>query len=241
MVDIDFGIISAVPNELRFLKKICSNICSKQINGIDYLLAEIEGKQVAMIAGGIGTVCTAAVATHLMCAIKPKALFFIGTAGAISNELNLGDVVVGTRAFEVEIQDLIPAFSNTPFEEGLRHSFKHEIQPVQFDSDPDLLSRVNHLLQLDNPFKIVTGVLASTNCFISYPEQQAALKSSEAIAIDMESSALYQVGWLFNIPTLAVRGISNPQNASGDPSDDLVDLEVAESNSAQVLASIITL
>ena len=60
------------------------------------------------------------------------------------------------------------------------------------------------------------------------------------MAIDMETSALYQVGWLFNIPTLAFRGISNALSDSGrEKPFTPQQAQTAADNAAKVLETFI--
>lgn len=60
------------------------------------------------------------------------------------------------------------------------------------------------------------------------------IKSLNPLAIDMESSALYQLGWLFNVPVIAIRGISNLLDTDGaDENIDKSDVPLAAQNAAK--------
>lgn len=238
MPNFDYAVLSAVQNELRYFKKLCTDVNEQAVNGVTYTYGKICDKSVVMIASGIGTTCTAAVATNLIKDFDVSALFFLGTAGALDSQQKIGNVIVGSAAFEVEIQGLHDAFMGTPFEPGLMHSIKHEIQKLRYDADRQLLSKVN-AIQPEILGEVIFAPLASTNSFNTPMVLIEKSRELGAVAIDMESSALYQVSWLFNKPSLAIRGISNILYSSGDPNQAEVELDIAEKNSALTLKAVI--
>ena len=217
---IDYGIISAVSVELAPLQNACNKKETITVGSINYTVGYIADKKVAMVASGIGTTCVASVMTALIKDFNPKAIFFSGMAGAIDPNLNLGDIVIGSQAFEAEIQNLVPALKNTTFEETLNHPFKNEIQPSIFSADPRLLQLANILANKTTTHeKITTGILVSSNNFPAPKELFDDIKKKKALAIDMESSAIYQVSWLLGTPSLVIRSISNKLDETGEDKD----------------------
>ena len=53
------------------------------------------------------------------------------------------------------------------------------------------------------------GRIVSSDQFPAPKEEYSLLFREHVLAIDMETAAMYQVGWITKVPTLAVRGISN--------------------------------
>jgi adenosylhomocysteine nucleosidase len=238
-MSIDYGILTAVPQELAPYFAVSSNHEKKKIGPVEYHLATIHGKRVAMVAVGWGTTCTAAVMTHLIDSFQPKAILFSGTAGGIADGLQQGDIVVGKQAFEIDMADLIETCQNTPFAEGLIHSFKHEMQPSVYDADPILLEMAQTLIPT---FAVPTrlGLLATTNRFPLRPEYYPILRAKNAAACAMEGSAVYQTSWLFNIPSLVVRAISNVYTPDGKNSNiKTAATELASNNAANFIIELL--
>jgi len=243
---IDYAITTAVSGELKPILDVAANKQTQAVGNVKYTIGEIAGKRVAMIASGIGTTCAAAVTTHMIQYFKPKALFFSGCAGGIDPSLSIGDVVIGSAAFEAEIQGMPTALQNTPFEAELVHSFKHEIQPTQFDADKYLFETAQQIADSlqSNPknikAKVSSGLLVTSNAFPAPNHLFEDIKHRGAVAIDMESSAIYQVSWLFNIPSLVIRGISNVLDSAGND-DDLENAadKIAANNACEFLYQLL--
>ena len=107
MKKIDYGVCSAVSDELKYLREICDDLQTTTIKGVEYQLGTINGKSVAMVATGIGTSCAAAVTTCLAKDFDIKGLFYIGTAGSLISDLKNGDVVIANSAFQAHLSALI--------------------------------------------------------------------------------------------------------------------------------------
>lgn len=236
---IDYGILTAVPQELAPYFSACKDHYVHKVGPVEYHIGTIHDKKVAMVAVGWGTVCTAAVMTHLIDNLKPKAILFSGTAGGIADGIQQGDIVVGQQAFEIDMADLIETCQNTPFAEGLVHSFKHEMQPSVYDADPILVEMAQTVIPA---FKVPArlGLLATTNHFPLRPEYYPILKAKNAAACAMEGSAVYQTSWLFNVPSLVVRAISNVYTPDGKKSNiKTAATELASTNAANFIIELL--
>jgi adenosylhomocysteine nucleosidase len=240
IVEIDYGILTAVPLELAPYKAACQDQRIHKIGPVEYTVGTLHGQRVAMVAVGWGTTCTAAVMTHLICHAKPKGVFFSGTAGGIDPSLRQGDVVVGEHAFEVDMLDLIETCEGTPYAEGLIHSFKHEMQPRIYDADPLLLQQSKALIPSFHA-RARIGLLATGNNFPISAEHLPIIRAKNVTAYAMEGSAVYQTSWLFGTPNLVVRGISNlySEEAESDIGDSQV--ELAGNNAAELVMEVIAL
>jgi len=222
---IDYGILTAVPKEMAEYYKACQNSEILKVGLVEYTVGTLCGKSVAMVPVGWGTTCAAAVMTHLIENFKPKAVFFSGTAGGVSSSLHQGDIVVGSQAFEIDLYHLIAACEGTPYAEGLMHAFKHEMQPRIYPADPRLLHQAEKLLPFFHAAAIKDGssvsakaycsTLATGNHFPLAPVDHQFLKKEGVLAYAMEGSAIYQTSWLFGVPSLVVRGISNLYSEDG--------------------------
>lgn len=248
----DYGILTAVPQEIIHYSNLCENREMVQIGNVKYITGLINGKKVAMVPTGIGTTCAAAVMAHLIENFKPRAVFFTGTSGGIADNLQQGDVVVGTQAFEVEILGLTDACQGTPYNKNnyLIHSFKDEVQPAFYHADPDLLQKAKKLsasFQVKaihqgetTDANIHLGLLATINHFPLHSNHYHAIKKRRTIAVAMEGSAIYQTSWLLGVPSLVVRGVSNIYSKDGAASNiDTSEIALASGNAAKFVMNLL--
>ena len=250
MAHIDYGILTAVPKEMAAYYAACQESKLIKIGSVEYTIGSLCGKSVALVPVGWGTTCAAAVMTHLIENLKPKAVFFTGTAGGISTGLNQGDIVIGSQAFEIDLYNLITACEGTPYVEGLVHSFKHERQPRIYSADPELFQMAKNMMPMFHSkaihkkqsilARVYCGTLATGNNFPLRPEDYLFLKRENVLAYAMEGSAIYQTSWLFNVPSLVVRGISNLYSEEGSVSNiETSEVKLAANNAANFVMKLL--
>lgn len=156
--------------------------------------------QLFIFTCGVGKV-TAAINTALF--IKHHHVDMIinaGSAGGLSNQLKIGDVVVVDRAAYYDV-DL------TAFGYQIGQSSK---MPPYFESDKNILFHIknDHLLLTE---KIKFGQIVSGDTFVNNLELKNKIMSNfpEALALDMETTSIAQSAFMFKKPFLAIRGISD--------------------------------
>src|SRR3990167_5340137 len=142
-----YGILTAVPKEMTYYLEQLQNRTEEKVDGILYYFGSLAQKNVVLTAAGWGTTCTAVIMTHLINHFKPRAVFFSGTAGGIKEGILQGEVVIGESAFEIDMFNLISTCKNTPFEAGLIHDSKKEIQPPEYFSAEELISTARKVSQ----------------------------------------------------------------------------------------------
>lgn len=158
---------------------------------------EEDGRSIALVTCGIGLV-NSAVATAL--AIRdhaPKAVISIGSAGGLGTDVRVGDIIVG-RSYRYADADAT-AFG---YEYGQIPSM-----PVSFPGDEHLLE----LVQADTADDTVhIGEIVSGNSFVAGDlATMLQERFPDALAADMESTAIAQVAWGMGVPFLCVRSISD--------------------------------
>ncbi len=237
---VDYAILSAMPEELEFFKAYFSDCKSENIKVCDFsfMLYEYKSKIVLLASTGIGTAFASTVATLINLHFSPVIILFSGTAGGIHPTLKLRDVVIAERAFEAEIQGVFNTLKGTPFESSLIHPLTNTQFPQIYSADEELLQLMNRIHFPD--ITIHKGTVVSSNAFPAPKELFEQIKAENAYAIDMETSALYQVGWLLKARVLAVRGVSNVLNQDG--TDDAIhesDLKGSSKAAARVLLKLL--
>jgi 5'-methylthioadenosine/S-adenosylhomocysteine nucleosidase len=207
---IDYAIISAMPEELDYIKNKLDISSSEKIkiNEFEFIIYHYKDVRILMTSSGMGTVFAASLLTFIYANFNPEIVLFSGVAGGIDPKIKICDVVIAEQAFEAELRNASEVLKNTPFEGCLRHPLKNISFPSSYLCDSELLDAVKEIVFPDD-LKVHYGNVVTSNKFPAPKELFEEIKESQALSIDMETSAFYQVAWLLNIPIIAIRGISN--------------------------------
>ena len=164
-----------------------------------YYLAEFEGKDIVLAYSKIGKVNAALSATVMIEKFKIKKLLFSGVAGAIDEDLKIGDLIIATKTAQHDV-DL------TVF--GYEPGFIPESR-VFFECDKNLNDLAFDVARKLN-IKLKSGIIASGDQFIHSQEKKEWIKNTfNASAIEMEGAAVGCVCFNENIPFFMLRSISD--------------------------------
>jgi len=200
------GIVSAMDEELVLYRDTCAFHDAVQRAGRTVHEARYEGHDLLLVKTGIGKVNAAQTAQLLIDQYEVEALLCTGSAGALHDGLDIGDVVLGEECLQhdlrVEFLGLPPG--QVPFTD-LRI----------FASAPRLLRKAeavrlpNHALRRG---RILTG-----DTFLQDEAARTALHEElGGDCVEMEGAAIGQVCTLNNVPFLVVRAISDRADGSSD-------------------------
>jgi len=229
------GIISAMPSESKPIKKYILKPKIVIINKVTYVVGYIKQNKVVLVVSGIGKINAAATTSLLIENFHPDGVIMCGIAGGINKKLNIGDVVVGTALYSIEHLTI-----------G-KHINLDDLVPIIRLPNPNILRENNWLADLaekniktyQNNYKYITGSIATTDIYPSTKSQISILAKNKIDAIDMESFAVAQVGWIFKTPVLSVKGISDNAFINTKKNDRMHDgiqvhsKKIAENNSAK--------
>lgn len=214
------GIMGAMIEEISLLKDDLIHTKQEEIGDRDYYSGKLYGIDTTLVFSRWGKVASATTATTLITKYNIDCLLFTGIAGAISSELNIGDVVIGNQLYQHDM-DARPLFD------------KHEIPltgKIFFNADQSLILKMEnavhtflakkinehvdasilHNFSIDNP-RAYTGMLASGDIFVGEHAKTNAIKKEmpDVLAVEMEGAAVAQVCSEHNIPFIVVRTISD--------------------------------
>lgn len=195
------GIIFAMNEELLELKKILK--VEKEYNIFDLIFyeASINDVYIVMVQSGVGKVNAARCTQILIDNIKVDYIFNIGVAGGISDNLNVGDIVIGEKLVQHDFD--ITAFNH---EKGYIPGVG-----VYIDSD-EYLFKLSKSVSFDN-LNIISGVIASGDIFCTdYMMGKKINNKFNALCVEMEGASIAQVCYLSHIPFLVLRSISDTPN-----------------------------
>ncbi|MDD5185434.1 MAG: 5'-methylthioadenosine/adenosylhomocysteine nucleosidase [Paludibacter sp.] len=211
------GIMGAMPEEMD---KIIASITNKQIEESGsriYYRGELFGQEVVAVFSRWGKVAAAATVTHLILEYKVDRIIFTGVAGAISPELNVGDVVIGQRLFQHDM-DARPLMRR--FEIPLTGKTSYETPQQNVDT---MAQAIHNFLKNNKEFrkiliennipnpKMLIGDIASGDLFISSSAMKHALIKNlpSVVCAEMEGAAVAQVCDDYEVPLVVVRVISD--------------------------------
>lgn len=228
-------ILSSNPGEFASVKKCFDTLTLVPKYCANFFSGKYGNHECFIGLAGVGLVNASIAATIAAQQIQPDLMIFCGVAGGVRPDIVKGDVVIASEVAQVEFLTLAQQLVGTPFEDVLYSSYKNCKLLDWYPSAKVNLSEI----KAEN-FSIYQGRIGSTDTFPAPEKYYPLLLKSNVLALDMESAAIFQVGWLANIPTLAVRGISNCIQAdASDPDMDKADMTYAPMRAAQVCMQLI--
>ncbi len=209
--------MGAMPEEME---KVIAAITEKEIiesGSRLYYRGKLFGQEVVAVFSRWGKVAAAATAVNLILEFKVDRIIFTGIAGAISPELNIGDIVIGERLYQHDM-DARPLMRR--FEIPLTGKTSYEVAE---ENVKIIKQAVHNFLKNNQDFrkeltkhniyglKLVAGDIASGDLFISSPEMKQAISSNlpSVVCAEMEGAAVAQVCDDYSIPLVIVRVISD--------------------------------
>ena len=184
---------SNLKNKINALEEI-------KIAHVIFYKGQLEGKDIVLTQSGIGKVNVAISTTLLIEQFKPDLIINTGSAGALDKALNVGDVVVSDRVM---------------YHDADARAFGYELgqipqMPASFDSDSNLLQKATEAIK-EQQLTAKIGLIVSGDSFIGTFEQRATIKENfkDALAAEMEATAIAQTCYQFNLPFIITRAISD--------------------------------
>lgn len=181
------GILTAMDIEYRHLVATLGGCPSGRIGGHDVVVSTI----------GIGKVNAALSTQRIIDQYHPDSIISTGLAGGLDLTLRPGDLVIGRQCC---YHDVWCGFGNVQGQvQGL---------PARFDADAGLLEAAHRVVTATT---VHEGLIVTGDQFIDQAGKAAAIRQlmPDALACEMESTAIAQTCYLNHIPFLAARLISD--------------------------------
>ncbi|OCG02855.1 5'-methylthioadenosine/S-adenosylhomocysteine nucleosidase [Gilliamella sp. wkB112] len=224
------AIIAAMEEEVAILKNKITNYQIERYLGCDFHLGQITGCDVVLLQSGIGKVAAASGTTLLLNNYKVDAVINTGSAGGLSTKLNIGDIIVSNDVFYHDVD--LTAFGYQP---GQMSGC-----PVTFAADQHYKSLAKYCIE-KHGVNAVEGAIGSGDAFINGKQTLANIKQTfpNAIAVEMEAAAIGHVCWLFKVPFVVVRAISD--NGDNESAVDFQSfLKLAAKQSSLIVESMLS-
>lgn len=215
------GLMFAMDKEMQFFASMLQDLQQKQIHKRTFYTGVVDNKIITAVVSGMGKVNSALCTADLINVFKVDTVLNIGIAGGLDSSLKIGDFVVG--------QDIVyhDVWCGNPNKYGQVQGL-----PEMYHADSALVSHLKQYKQ---------GLLCSGDYFVEKAEKLQEIKANfpAALAVDMESAAIAQTCYLYDIPLLVLRQISDVPGAENHAEQYATFWENAPKNSINALYKIL--
>lgn len=214
------AIISAMPEEVEPLRQRLGIHKVEQIGGLELSMTEWNGLQVITAVSGIGKAQAGACMQYLITRHHPTEVINIGSAGALSDQLHIGDLVLVEESIYHDVD--CTGVGQPP------HTFPGV--PRVIPSDPALIRDLSQMAaKLGIPSHL--GRVATGDAFVSDKKRRLSIqRETEAVLVEMETAAFSQIAHLNRIPFVSVRSVSDNADGEADISFQTFLTEISKRN-----------
>lgn len=223
------GIIGAMEEEVAILKDQLTQLDEIHIAHVKFYRGQLNGHEVVLTQSGIGKVNVAISTTLLIHEFKPDVIINTGSAGALDGDLNVGDVVVS---------------ESVAYHDADAQAFGYELgqipqMPAQYAADAELLELATEAIEAQS-LTAQKGLIVSGDSFIGTNTQRETIRVAfpDALAVEMEATAIAQTCYQFNVPFIITRAISDLANGEAELSFEAF-LKKAAQSSSQVVENLV--
>ena len=195
------GIIVAEIQEMEAIQELMNSIDEINIYNLKIFRGKINDKDCLLVRCGVGKVNAARTVQILTDKFELDYIINLGSAGALNNELNIGDIVLGKKLVQHD-------FDVTAF--GREKGYISDTGKF-FESDASLLQRFQDIKICNQ--KVCIGIIASGDIFCTDIKMKEKIKTKfNCDCVEMEGAAIAQVCHLNNVPFIVIRSISDIPN-----------------------------
>lgn len=195
------GIIGAMQEEVLALIEHYGVKEKVKYVGFEFNIIEYKNKTVVVVVSGIGKVNSAICAQLLIDRFGVECVINNGIAGAISEKLNIADIVFSTDLIQHDVNAV---------------GFGYKLGEIPrmnekstFIADEKLVKEAEKIANA-NGMSYFKGRIVSGDEFVSTNSKKQWIKENfDAMCTDMESASIAHVCFLNKVPFLAVRCISD--------------------------------
>ena len=200
------AIIGAMDCEISAIKKEMFDLKEENYADLKIFTGTINGKFIILAQSGVGKVNAALNTQYIIDTYKPNIIINTGVAGGISEDLDIGDVVIGTYLVQHDFDVTVLGYAK-----GYMCTGVEKDKPTKYYCDKELVKSFQSCLEQNmSKQKIHLGIIASGDKFISGKEIKKEINEYfGAVAVEMEGCAIAQVATRNEIPFVVTRAISD--------------------------------
>lgn len=219
------GIIGAMPEELAGLLEALQNSKKLDQKAFDIFSGQLLDHDVLIAQSGVGKANAAALAQALIMLGASK-IIFTGVAGAVSKDLEVGDIVVSTDCLQHDV-DITSEPMSLPIGQIMW-------EDLSWQADTQLVDIAYTSASAISECKAIKGRVVSGDQFIADVEKVQWLEETfGAVCAEMEGAAVAQICHKNDVPFVIIRSISD--NARQDAGMDFMEFTLLASVRAKTV------
>ena len=187
----DFGFVIPLYAEARPLLAKLKNRQIKTTASRKVYTGFFQKREISLIVCGCGKIKSASATQYLIDNYSAKVYCHFGTAGAISDKLRIGDIVIADRGIEHDVIELFP---------------KKVPPPTHRISTSGLMA---HLKNYNHSTLIRGSILSGDEDVITTERKRELYRSYKSLAVDWESAGFALTCQLNKVKGYILRGISD--------------------------------
>jgi adenosylhomocysteine nucleosidase len=222
-----FGIICAMPEELKELLAELQDRHEVALGDKTYYEGQINAQNVVLVESGIGKVEAGITTEHLISEFQADIIINSGSAGGIGQGLHVGDVVVSseTAYHDVDATAFDYVYGQLPG------------QPARFPASNKLADELVKAGQ-QTGLTVYKGLIVSGDQFVASQTaiEQILRQFPDALSSEMEGAAVGQVANDHQVPYVVVRAMSDTGDENAGISFDEFIIEAGKKSAQMLLA-----
>lgn len=216
-----------------------------------YYQGRLHGVEAVVVFSRWGKVAAAATTVHLILEFGVTELLFTGLSGAISSSLRVGDIVVGDKFYQhdMDATPLMARFEipmlDLTYIESPAERVSRALEAIQgllqgSGTVPGIDAEHVQLFGLQAP-KVQVGSIASGDKFFTDESEKQAMREvlPDVLCVEMEGAAVAQVCYEYGIPFTIVRIISDSSDAQSEADFLLFTSQVASTFSVAIVEALL--
>jgi adenosylhomocysteine nucleosidase len=196
------GIIGAMDREVTLFIKNLERVSVMTRASMTFYTGVLNGKNVVVVKCGVGKVNAAVCTQILIDNYKPERVICTGVAGALRDNLDIGDTVIASDVVQHDVDAT---------------NFGHELGEIPnlgvkyFKSCPELMDMAVKIhARSFKKSKVYVGRILTGDQFVCSKEKTDFLRRTfGGYCVEMEGGSIGQVCYLNDIPFLVIRSISD--------------------------------
>jgi len=193
------AIMGAMREEIEPLLEFFGKYQTTEYAGNIYYEASYKNLEIVLAYSKIGKVNSAITATVMCEKFKASKLLFSGVAGAVSDELRVGDLIIADKLVQHDVD--ITAFG---------HPWGFIPESGDFVKSDETLNEIAKKVASNLGIKLRVGSIATGDQFVASEEKKNWIKSTyHADALEMEGASVARVCECFGVPFMILRAISD--------------------------------
>ena len=231
------GIIGAMEGEISLLRESMGKYDTKKTGSFEFYTGKIEGKDVTVLLCGVGKVNSAVGCSLLIQHFNPDCIINTGSAGGIHSQLKVGDAIISTGLIYHDVD--VTAFNYAPGQLPK--------MPQVFPVDDKLVTLAKDAVDqlkgekvLPPSFNYCPGIIGCGDIFMHEPQSIEKLRKvfPDIAAVEMEGTAIAHCCYLFSVPVLVIRALSDVAGTES-PVSFKEFIDIASKHSAHIVIRII--